>query len=103
MPCTGPGSSFTTKSESTISNLDTGLEIQAQVAVGSRQQGHGEVGAGGEWGEEEKDNLCFSFDWPHKAELRSCVFGLWILGGFFFFLVISEIKLRTSLALKLPS
>lgn len=73
MPSTGPGSCFTTKSESTISNLDTGLGIQAQVAVGSRQQGHGEVGARGKWGEEEKDNLCFSFDCPHKAELRSCV------------------------------
>lgn len=73
MPSTGPGSSFTTKSESTISNLDTGLRIQAQVAVGSRQQGHGEVGAGGEWGEEKKDNLCFSFDCPHKAKGRSCV------------------------------
>lgn len=47
MPSAGSGSSFTTKSESTISNLDTGLGIQAQVAVGSRQQGHGKVGAGG--------------------------------------------------------
>lgn len=47
MPSAGSGSSFTTKSESTISNLDTGLGIQAQVALGSRQQGHGKVGAGG--------------------------------------------------------
>lgn len=35
LPSTESGSRFTTKSESTISNLDTGFGIQARVALGS--------------------------------------------------------------------
>lgn len=86
MPSTGPGSSFTTKSESTISNLDTGLRIQAQVAVGSRQQGHREVGVRGS-GERRKKTIFVSHLTVHIRLNR---------GNFFFFCHLRDKTLHLS-------
>lgn len=56
--------------QSLIWTLGLGSRLKLQLEADNRDMGRW---GPGEWVEEEKDNLCFSFDCPHKAELRSCV------------------------------